>query len=560
MKVRDLVAGSIFTPGAGYTAEPAPRVSVILPTFRRGDSDMLRRAIDSVLSQSLRELELIIVDDGSTESTASVIADAMANDPRVSVIRHPRNIGLPAVSEYEGYVRARGDRIAFAFDDTVFYPGSLEALLAQSDAHPDAAIAGYFEMFYRTTPDGPLYSTPLGLDADLANLLWRNVIPNGAVMLPRQIIEVVGLYDPHISLARLCDYDLWLRVRRRFPIRTVNVCVGEEHGPATVDSLGSTYPLDSWLADDRMRQERDALLLPEHFGDVDVTSWEVFTSERSIANCVRIASAHAAARGWEQPDPPQFSVDDPVARVAIVAPNVDASVQTMFHGMRDVPDVHIRYLDHARESVTTLAHADAVIVSRRAEGLVRWALAAREAGLSAIFHIDDHFPLMFQSGELDPRCAADFSEDALREALKAYDGVIAPSAALASSLRDIAVHDSVAVIPLTVPSSHIDQPTTHVSTATRPPTFALFTGYHRDAHAIQVVLPALQAAAQKEDVTLRVLVPRGHLAAAPLSSWSRLEVEFFTPNSDYFAALVELRARGVDALVVPHTDTVNAAY
>lgn len=411
MKVRDLVAGSIFTPGAGYTAEPAPRVSVILPTFRRGDSDMLRRAIDSVLSQSLRELELIIVDDGSTDSTASVIADAMANDPRVSVIRHPRNIGLPAVSEYEGYVRARGDRIAFAFDDTVFYPGSLEALLAQSDAHPDAAIAGYFEVFYRTTPDGPLCSTPLGLDADLANLLWRNVIPNGAVMLPRQIIEVVGLYDPHISLARLCDYDLWLRVRRRFPIRTVNVCVGEEHGPATVDSLGSTYPLDSWLADDRMRQERDALLLPEHFGDVDVTSWEVFTSERSIANCVRIASAHAAARGWEQPDPPQFSVDDPVARVAIVAPNVDASVQTMFHGMRDVPDVHIRYLDHARESVTTLAHADAVIVSRRAEGLVRWALAAREAGLSAIFHIDDHFPLMFQSGELDPRCAADFSED-----------------------------------------------------------------------------------------------------------------------------------------------------
>lgn len=92
---------------------PSPRVSVILPTFRRGDSGLLSAAIDSILDQSLRELELLIVDDASTDSTAGIIAEAMLRDPRVSVIRHARNIGLPAVSEYEGYLLARGDRIAF---------------------------------------------------------------------------------------------------------------------------------------------------------------------------------------------------------------------------------------------------------------------------------------------------------------------------------------------------------------------------------------------------------------------------------------------------------------
>ncbi len=99
MKVRDLIAESVLTPGPGRPSTRPPRVTVILPTFRRGDSGLLARAIDSLLEQTFTDFEILIVDDASIDSTGDVIADAMRRDPRVSVVRHAHNISLPAVSE-----------------------------------------------------------------------------------------------------------------------------------------------------------------------------------------------------------------------------------------------------------------------------------------------------------------------------------------------------------------------------------------------------------------------------------------------------------------------------
>ena len=148
MKVKDIIADTEWYPSRRYGVD-RPRVSVLLPTFCRGQSGLFLRSARSVLEQSLAELELIIVDDASTDGTAGQIAELMARDERVSLLRHPRNVGLPAVSEYEAFRKARAEYLAFAFDDDEFCPGALAELLAAATAGGRAMVHGYVKLFVR---------------------------------------------------------------------------------------------------------------------------------------------------------------------------------------------------------------------------------------------------------------------------------------------------------------------------------------------------------------------------------------------------------------------------
>src|SRR4051812_39946679 len=86
-----------------------PLVSVILPTYSRFRSGLLRRSIESVLAQTFRDFELIVMDDGSTDGTDAYIECLRESDPRIVHVRHDRNTGgLPALRVNEGIELARG--------------------------------------------------------------------------------------------------------------------------------------------------------------------------------------------------------------------------------------------------------------------------------------------------------------------------------------------------------------------------------------------------------------------------------------------------------------------
>ena len=89
---------------------------------------MFLEAAHSVLSQTFHDLELIIIDDASTDGTHEQILSLMDKDNRVSCIHHRRNVGLPEISEYEGFMKSRGEHIAFAFDDDIFETDAIELL------------------------------------------------------------------------------------------------------------------------------------------------------------------------------------------------------------------------------------------------------------------------------------------------------------------------------------------------------------------------------------------------------------------------------------------------
>ena len=101
-----------------------PTVSVILPTYNRADT--LGSAIESVLRQTFDSFELLIVDDGSTDGTGSVLQ--RITDPRVQVIRNPVNRGVSAARN-AGIAEARAPFLAFQDSDDAWRPQKLERQL-----------------------------------------------------------------------------------------------------------------------------------------------------------------------------------------------------------------------------------------------------------------------------------------------------------------------------------------------------------------------------------------------------------------------------------------------
>ncbi len=118
-------------------AMDSPLVSIILPTYNR--ADRIGRAIRSVVDQTHTRWELLVVDDASTDDTASVVA-AFA-DPRIFYLALPFNCGSPARPRNAGLQLARGDCLAYIDDDNTWRPRHLERLLAALAAHPGAAGA-----------------------------------------------------------------------------------------------------------------------------------------------------------------------------------------------------------------------------------------------------------------------------------------------------------------------------------------------------------------------------------------------------------------------------------
>jgi glycosyltransferase involved in cell wall biosynthesis len=113
----------------------APRVSVIIPTYNR--AHILPRALTSVLEQGLSDLEVIVVDDGSADRTAEVVAQI--SDPRVryAPLGHNRGIGA---ARHEGIARARGDLVAFLDSDDLWKPGKLEKMAAAFERLPEVDL------------------------------------------------------------------------------------------------------------------------------------------------------------------------------------------------------------------------------------------------------------------------------------------------------------------------------------------------------------------------------------------------------------------------------------
>ena len=117
-----------------------PNVSVILPAFNR--VSLLGRAIDSILSQTYSDFELIVVDDCSTDNTEQFVAELASKDGRIRYIKHSENSGV-ATARNTGIDLSAGRYIAFQDDDDEWLPDKLERHVAILDSLPNDVVMTY---------------------------------------------------------------------------------------------------------------------------------------------------------------------------------------------------------------------------------------------------------------------------------------------------------------------------------------------------------------------------------------------------------------------------------
>ena len=186
----------------------SPSVSVVLPTFN--SSKFLPDAIASVRAQKWPDLEVVVVDDGSTDDTLSVLNKLGGSNLRV--IEQP-NAG-PAVARNTGIAEARNDWIAFLDADDCWEPNKLSVQFNELRRQPDARFC--FSDVTFVCPDGRerevsfrLFGRPL-----LLELLKGNALATPSILVRRACFEEVGVFDTKMRISE--DWDMWLRLAARF--------------------------------------------------------------------------------------------------------------------------------------------------------------------------------------------------------------------------------------------------------------------------------------------------------------------------------------------------------
>ena len=183
----------------------APAVSVVMAV--RDGAPWVAGAIESILGQTLTDLELIVVDDGSTDDTPLLLA--WVRDPRL-VVERQAHTGLTRALG-RALARARAPLVARLDADDVAHPDRLERQRAFLAAHPEVGLLGTAARVVDEAGREVGTIQPPEDDTTIRRaLIRRNPFVHSSIMARRALVAQAGGYDPDFPVAQ--DYDLWLRL------------------------------------------------------------------------------------------------------------------------------------------------------------------------------------------------------------------------------------------------------------------------------------------------------------------------------------------------------------
>jgi glycosyltransferase involved in cell wall biosynthesis len=196
-----------------------PRVSVIIPTYNR--VSLLPRAINSVLAQTYHDVEIIVVDDGSTDNTIDVLE---SYGDQIICVRQANQ--ERSIARNQGIDQSSGQYIAFLDDDDWWHPEKLSKQISTLEECPQCDFICCYSQ--QITPSGDVIGS-LGRDVACISkshdaLSWFYLgysIPTLTAVVSRKVIEKVGLFDPKITYIE--DWEFWMRVA----IETQMICIPE---------------------------------------------------------------------------------------------------------------------------------------------------------------------------------------------------------------------------------------------------------------------------------------------------------------------------------------------
>lgn len=196
------------------------KVSVVIPTYNQGR--YICETIDSVLGQTFQDFEVIVVDDGSTDDTRQKIERYL---PRISYI-YQENAGCGAARN-TSILASKGEYVAFLDSDDLWLPDKLRLQVEFMDSNPQFGMV--FSDFCMFREDQitvcSFFQEKKFVDSGdiFGNLIRECFIRPSTILVRREVFQKVGLHDT--SLLVSADYDLWLRIAKRYPIAAMSMCL-----------------------------------------------------------------------------------------------------------------------------------------------------------------------------------------------------------------------------------------------------------------------------------------------------------------------------------------------
>lgn len=188
-----------------------PKVTIVLPTFN--GSKFLAKSLESCLSQSYSNLEIIVVDDASTDGTPDIIKKF--NDSRIIYIRHEKNKGLPAALN-TGFAKSTGDYLTWTSDDNYYKDNAIETMLTHLLRNPRTGLvyANYCVVDEHDELVNKHYAAPI-------RMLYETSSVGACFLYRRNVYATIGGYNEKARYFE--DHEYWFRVREKFSIDRLNV-------------------------------------------------------------------------------------------------------------------------------------------------------------------------------------------------------------------------------------------------------------------------------------------------------------------------------------------------
>ena len=186
-------------------------VSIIMPAYNAEKT--IRESIESVISQTVKDWELIVIDDGSSDDTADIIAEFSNSDSRIRFLKNENNRGV-SYTRNRAIELAKGEWIAFLDCDDLWGREKLEKQLSLLNKHPDMVICYTASSFIDDCGNPYKYVMPAIEQLTYETLLHKNLMSCSSVMIRTSIMKEIKVPDD-----KMCeDYFVWLTVLRTYKI------------------------------------------------------------------------------------------------------------------------------------------------------------------------------------------------------------------------------------------------------------------------------------------------------------------------------------------------------
>ncbi|MFH1612854.1 MAG: glycosyltransferase [bacterium] len=190
------------------------KISVIIPTYNCAQS--LLEAIESVLNQSFKDYEIIVIDDGSQDETKNVIDSYMKNICYI----YQQNQGV-ACARNLGIKKAQGKYIAFLDADDIWIKDKLKMQIECFEKYPEIGLVFSDLIILNENKEEKEYKIG-NFKKDVEALIQHNFIPTSKVMVKKECFEKVGMFE-NFNLAE--DYNLWLKIIQHYSIYHIPQCL-----------------------------------------------------------------------------------------------------------------------------------------------------------------------------------------------------------------------------------------------------------------------------------------------------------------------------------------------